>query len=152
MRESIQRRTAAFLALVLFVGLDIWLVRRGVPYVGGLLEVLFGAACLLLLIWVAWRMTRALLWKVSRRLAFSYFLIGVLPVPMLLLLLGVGLYLLSGFFLGHLYRDAIRGLHQEVEEATRDRADAFARAGKLAAAAGANPARLAFGYYRNGRR
>lgn len=59
-------------------------------------------------VWLAWRAGRALLWRVGRRLAFSYLLIGVVPIPMLALLLVLSVYLLSGFFLGHLYRDALK--------------------------------------------
>lgn len=65
-------------------------------------------------IWLMVRVFRRLLWRVGRRLAFSYFLIGALPVPLLLLLLGVAAYLLSSFFLGHLFRDAANDLHHEL--------------------------------------
>ena len=60
---------------------------------------------------------RRFLWRVSRRLAFSYFLIGVLPIPMVLLLAGLNVYLLSGYFLGHLYRGAAAGLEVELQAA-----------------------------------
>ena len=70
-----------------------------------------------LLIWGLIRAYRAFLWKVGRRLAFSYFLLGVLPIPLLLLLLALLAYLLSGFFLGHLYRDAVQSMQGEIAAA-----------------------------------
>lgn len=66
--------------------------------------------------WVAfvW-LQRRILWRVGRRLAFSYVLLGLLPFLLSLVLVTVSAYLLSGFFLGHLYRDAAIGLHEELE-------------------------------------
>ena len=79
-----------------------------VPAVFGL--VLLGAAAL----WFLYRLLRRLLWRLSRRLAFTYFLVGVLPIPMGAFLLGVAAYLMAGFFLGHLFRSALASVHQEV--------------------------------------
>jgi serine phosphatase RsbU (regulator of sigma subunit) len=67
--------------------------------------------------WLAWRAYQRLLWRVSGRLAFSYFLIGVVPIPLAALLLALVAWLMSGFFLGHLYRDALVGLKEEVAAA-----------------------------------
>ena len=70
-----------------------------------------GAIAWAFLVWLL----RRLLWRVGRRLAFSYVLLGLLPFLLSLVLVIVGVYLLSGFFLGHLYRDAAIGLHEELE-------------------------------------
>ena len=75
-----------------------------------LIGVAGGAVGWLLLVWL-----RRLLWRVGRRLAFSYMLLGLLPFLLSLVLVIVAAYLLSGFFLGHLYRDAAIGLHEELE-------------------------------------
>jgi serine phosphatase RsbU (regulator of sigma subunit) len=117
---------------------------------------LLAGGVLLLLIWLAWRVLSAFLWKVGRRLAFSYFLIGVLPVPLVALLLGLATYILSGFFLGHLYRDSVHTLQAGLERAARDRLEDWARTGGLPARA-AEPAEPAepdtgFALYRGGRR
>jgi sigma-B regulation protein RsbU (phosphoserine phosphatase) len=96
----------------------------------------------------------AFLYKVGRRLSFSYFLLGVLPIPMVLLLLAVVAYLLACFFIGHVYRDALGSLDAEVEAATRERAAHFLMSGKVPnvrVAAGAMPG-MVFAYYRNGER
>ena len=73
------------------------------------------------LLWLALRLLRRLLWRVGRRLAFTYFLIGVLPIPMAAFLLAVAAYLLGGFFLGHLFRDALAVVEQEVVAAAETR-------------------------------
>ena len=58
------------------------------------------------MLWLLSKGLRIFLWRVGRRLAASYFLIGVLPIPMVVLLILLNLYLLGGYFLGHLYRNA----------------------------------------------
>src|SRR5262249_33105387 len=91
------------------------------------------------------------LWSVGRRLAFSYFLIGVLPIPMVLLLLLTGAYILAGFFMGHLFRDATRALQGELQAQADARLADFARMGRPPEETGGR-ADVVFGYYRNGRR
>ena len=86
--------------------------------VRGLAVLAASAACLLVLLWVGVNLFRRFLWRVGRKLAFSYFLIGVLPIPLVVVLIGVALYLLSGTLVGHLFRDTVLELHDEVEEAT----------------------------------
>src|SRR4029077_5678929 len=120
-----------------------------IPYVSAFAKLLLAGLCVLLLLWGVWRASKVLLWKVGRRLAFSYFLIGVLPIPMVLLLLGLGAYLLSGFFLGHLYRDAVEEVQRDLDGRPRLEAQEFARTGRVPQAVGTE---VAFGYYRDGRR
>ncbi|MDH3743784.1 MAG: SpoIIE family protein phosphatase [Acidobacteriota bacterium] len=69
---------------------------------------------LLFLLWLSARVVQVFLWRVGRRLAFSYFLIGVLPIPMVGVLILLNAYLLCGFFLGHLYRDAAASVQQDL--------------------------------------
>lgn len=92
---------------------------------------------------------RRLLWRVGRRLAFSYFLIGVLPIPLLAALLGVGGYLLSGFFLAHLFRESVTGLYAEVTSAAVVAADAYEQADVRS---GSPKGDIELVYYRAGRR
>ncbi len=70
----------------------------------------------------SFRLLRWFLWRVGRRLAFSYVLIGVVPIPMVLALGAILLYLLSGYFLSHRYRtaldDARDDLRREAEAAS----------------------------------
>ncbi len=87
------------LALALAMRVDSVFVRMpAAVLLGGLLVSLF--------LYLAWRGFRSFLWRVGRRLAFSYFLIGVLPIPMLALLIALAGYLLAGFFMTTLHREA----------------------------------------------
>jgi serine phosphatase RsbU (regulator of sigma subunit) len=76
-----------------------------------------GCLGLLLLAWLARAAWRHLFWSVGRRLAFSYILVGVLPLVLIATLGLLCSYLLGGFLLGHLYRDAIDDLRDELESA-----------------------------------
>lgn len=84
-----------------------------------LLEAYAVIAIAVIVLWLAARGLRFFLWRVGRRLAFSYFLLGVLPIPMVALLLLVAAYLLSGFFLGHLYRNATDDLEAALRAEAR---------------------------------
>jgi serine phosphatase RsbU (regulator of sigma subunit) len=139
-------RRALFLSLAAAIAVALALLK--IPYLSALAKLTLGAGVVVLLLWLLWKAYRSYLWKVSRRLAFSYFLIGVLPIPMVLLLLGIGVYILAGFFLGHLYRDATAGLQDELGQAAEAQLDA--------AASGALPGPprtdVSFSLYRDGRR
>lgn len=141
--------------LVLLAGLLVaaLLALSGWPVLAPLGQAVGALLGLLAAVWavrVAWR---RLLWRVGRRLAFSYFLLGVLPIPMLLLQIVVGGYLLAGFFVGHLYRDAAGAVVGELgtaAEMTLVRLTAGERPERLTVPAGPNGPQLAF--YRQGRR
>ena len=100
------RRVKVILLLLIFAAALFGLAWLDLPYVSLFAKLTLGAAAVVLLPWLAWRAYNAFLYKVGRRLAFSYFLVGVLPIPMIALLSVVVVYLASGFFLGHLFRDA----------------------------------------------
>ncbi len=140
------KRLLILAALVAAAGV---LAFLGIPYLSAFLKLSLAAGALTALLWMLWRAYHAFLWKVGRRLAFSYFLIGVLPIPIMLLLMAVLGYLLSGFFLGHLYRDAVGSLQSELEVLARGRAEAFAVTGEPRKAGAPG---VAFGYYQDGKR
>jgi serine phosphatase RsbU (regulator of sigma subunit) len=144
-----QKRLALTLAFAaLFAG-----AVTEVAYLSTISKVLLAGAVVLLLLVFAWRVLQRFLFKVGRRLALSYFLIGVLPIPMVLLLLLVGAYILAGFFMGHLFRDVTRGLQGEVQALADARLEDFARTGKPPGSARSPTASdVVFGYYRSGRR
>ncbi|HEX7184701.1 MAG TPA: SpoIIE family protein phosphatase [Thermoanaerobaculia bacterium] len=148
MKERPYRR-ALLAALGVVLVVELVLAFLDIPYVSVLSRLALGAAATVLLAWLLWRVYKAFLWKVGRRLAFSYFLIGVLPIPMVLLLLGIVGYILSGFFLGHLYRDAALGLQSGMEATAEAHVQVLARTGKPPANGQPD---LAIGYYRQGRR
>jgi serine phosphatase RsbU (regulator of sigma subunit) len=137
---------------VIPVALTVFLAFVHIPYVSVLSRFFLAATCLLVLLWLGWRLYRAFLYKVGRRLAFSYFLLGVLPIPLLLLLLAVLAYMLSGFFLGHLYRDAVQSVQLELSSQARSRLDALAATRSTGAPGPSGDSTVVFGYYRNDRR
>ncbi|HYG63128.1 MAG TPA: HAMP domain-containing protein, partial [Thermoanaerobaculia bacterium] len=150
MDKALSRRAILLWAAALAAALFLALSLLSIPFVSVFAQVMLAGLGLLVFLWLLVGFYRAFLWKVGRRLAFSYFLIGVLPIPMVLLLLTVVSYLLAGFFLGHLYRDAVEEVQVELEQAVRVRAEAFARTGAVPEEPA--PENIIFGYYRNGRR
>jgi HAMP domain-containing protein len=159
-RLPFPRRLAALLVGLALAALGALLVvalwRLHLPYVNLVLGLGIGCLCLILALLALWRLMKAVLYKVGRRLAFSYFLIGVLPIPMVVLLLGVVAYLLACFFIGHVYRDALHSLDAEIAAATREAAELYVRTGVAPAAPAAAPRgsrpEMVFAYYRNGER
>jgi serine phosphatase RsbU (regulator of sigma subunit) len=109
--QSRRRVLIASIAAAVALGLAL----LGIPYVSRLAQLTLAAGAVVLVLWLTWKAYRAFLYKVSRRLAFSYFLSGVLPIPLVLLLTGVVLYIFAGFFLGHLYREVVSDLQRELE-------------------------------------
>lgn len=106
----------------------------------------------LLLVWGAWRLYQAALWKVGRRLAFSYFLIGALPIPMVAFLLGLAVYILSGHVLGHLYRDAVGEVSADLATTAEQRLAGGGRDGVSGDGEGGETVQIATARYREGRR
>lgn len=141
------RRLLLLAAPVALLGL-LALVR--IPYVSAFARFVLAAAAVVLLIWLSWRLYRKFLYKVGRRLAFSYFLLGVLPIPLLLLLFTVLAYILGGFYMGHLYRDAAQSLQLELSSLAKARLDLLA-GNRPPRQEGTTP-EIAFGYYRDGKR
>ncbi|MGB5550311.1 MAG: PP2C family protein-serine/threonine phosphatase [Thermoanaerobaculia bacterium] len=104
---------------------------------------------LLALLWLLWKGLYKFLWSVGRRLAFSYFLIGIFPIPLLALLLILNGFLLSGYFLGHLYRDAASSLQLEVQNAAESALVGFASGDEAEVD---QPERIDIAFYHKGRR
>jgi serine phosphatase RsbU (regulator of sigma subunit) len=99
---------------LLFVGLA---QVEGVPFVAGLARLALVGLAVVAGAWLAQRLWRVLFWRVGRRLAFSYFLVGLLPLGLIALLTLLAGYLLGGFLLGHLHRDGVAELADEIESA-----------------------------------
>ncbi len=148
-KYSVNKRTRRFLLLAAPVAILGLLALLRIPYLSAYARFALGAAGVVVLLWLLWRLYQAFLYKVGRRLAFSYFLLGVLPIPLLLLLLAVLVYMLSGFYMGHLYRDAVQSLQLELSSQAAARLD-LVSGGRTPR--GESSAEVAFGYYRDGKR
>ena len=145
---SVKERSRLWiLAGSLGTALAILLAFSGIPVLSVLSQLLLAGASAVLGLWLLWKLYRSFLYKVGRRLAFSYFLIGVLPIPLVLLLLGVVAYILAGFFLGHLYRDAVDEVQRELTAAAQAQIPQLDSTSRPAAMGD-----IAFGYYQDGRK
>lgn len=143
------KRAKVTLLLAAFAAALFGLASLELPYLSFLAKLTLGAAAAVFVPWLAWKAYNAFLYKVGRRLAFSYFLVGVLPIPLIALLAGVVAYLASGFFLGHLFRDAADKLQADLRTQARVQAAAFADTGRSPSGTTGD---VAFGYYRQGHR
>jgi serine phosphatase RsbU (regulator of sigma subunit)/type II secretory pathway pseudopilin PulG len=132
--------------LIALVGATLALLAAllDIPVLSVMGKVLLVGFTVVFLLWLLWKIYRALLYKVGRRLAFSYLLIGVLPIPLVLLLLGVVAYILAGFFLSHLYRDAVGELQRDLQAAARAQTQLLGQGGPLPS--GGNST-IAFAWY-----
>ena len=149
-RASVLLRTTLLALLALVIALLAVVALAAESSLLSLLAkgLLLGLA-LLALLWLLWKGLQKFLWSVGRRLAFSYFLIGIFPIPLLALLLILNGFLLSGYFLGHLYRDAASSLQLEVQHAAETTMLKFASGHESKF----DPAdQIDFAYYRKGRR
>lgn len=141
-----RKRTALLLGLIgLLLATAVGAYLAGVE---GLAVLVAAAATVLVLIWVGIKAFRRLLWSVGRRLAFSYFLIGVVPIPLAVLLAAVGLWLLSGTLVGHLFRDTAVAFQRELDETTAHALERM-RDGMTPPE---SEGEIAFAYYRDGRK
>ncbi len=143
-RPSILR--AAVVASVLLATVGV--AAAGLPLLSFLAKAFLVVTLLAFLTWLAAKAYQAFLWKVGRRLTFSYFLIGVVPIPMVALLAVGTAYVLSTFFLGHLYRDALADLQHAQTEVADSMLDTFAAHQKPGASSAEG---FAFDYYRQGK-
>lgn len=87
-------------------------------------KVLFWIGLWPLLFWIGWRVYNRLLWHVGGRLAFSYFLIGVVPIPLVLALFLIVGYGLTGFYLSRVFDETVADVERELALAAVDRDEA----------------------------
>ena len=81
------RRYRAILTTAILVAVLplVVLAFLGLPYVTPASQVLLAGIAVLGMLWLLWKVYRSFLYKVGRRLAFSYFLLGALPIPLVVL-------------------------------------------------------------------
>jgi serine phosphatase RsbU (regulator of sigma subunit) len=150
--ESPARRRLSWLAFaiaVLWIAALVWASFQSQwPWVSGVARL--GLACVALLVfaWLLRLAWRKFLWRVGRRLAFTYLLVGILPLGMFAILVLLTAYMVSGFLLGHLYRDAVDDLGDEIRAAAESQLADFVAHHRPVAAEG----NLRFVYYRRGHR
>lgn len=125
------------------------LTAAGVPILSFLAGLALGVLALVLAAWLLAKAYQAFLWKVGRRLAFSYFLIGVVPIPMVLLLALVTAYVIATLFLGHVFRRSLADFQMDQVRVAEAALAEFVAEGKPGAD---HEGAFALDYYRQGKR
>ncbi len=144
-----QKLLLLILGLPALLGLALWGAAPDLGFAGTLLRI-YTLACLSLVVfWLLTQGFRFFLWRVSRRLAFSYFLIGIVPIPLVATLVLVAAYISGGFFMAHLYRDGLAALSADLELEARRQLTQLQRGG---VPRWRPPVPIALAYYRDGRR
>ncbi len=128
-------------------GIVLWWLGQDLGLPGTLLKAYALTFLVAVGLWLLSKGLKAFLWRVSRRLAFSYFLIGVVPIPLLLVLALVATYIASGFFLGHIYRDAVASVANDLRFAAHRHMEQILR-GTIEPID--QPIDIDFAYYRDG--
>lgn len=104
--------------LLVFAGVValLWVVAYllAIPVVSAFATAAFWVALVLFAGWLLWGVYQRLLWHVGGRLAFSYFLIGVVPIPLALALVLIVGYGLAGFYLSRVFHDTVGDVQREL--------------------------------------
>ncbi len=119
-QEYRQHRVARFAVWVLLYGAAIWLVDRLPGGAPALLRFVFWGCLFIIGIYYLARtinyVRHRLLWRVRRRLIVTYVFIAVVPILLILLLVGLGAYIINGQFAAFLVvlrlRDRVDALQQ----------------------------------------
>ena len=134
-------------ALPAGAGILLWWLEADLGLFGALVKAYTLGFLIVAVVWLTSRALKVFLWRVGRRLAFSYFLVGVVPVPLLVILALVTGYIGSGFFLGHIYRDAVASVANDLRFAAHRHLEQILR-GEIEPID--QPIDIDFAYYRDG--
>ncbi len=137
----------ALSSLPAIAGIAVWWLDLDLGLPGALIKAYAFAFLIVVGLGLLSLALRAFLWRVSRRLAFSYFLIGVVPIPLLLILVLVASYIAAGFFLGHIYRDATAAVANDLRFAAHRHMEQIMRRSIEPIE---HPIDIVFAYYRDG--
>jgi phosphoserine phosphatase RsbU/P len=122
-QEYRTRRMARFSAWVLAYGLALWLVDRFTGGVSSVLQVIFWLGFIAVAAYYLYRLGKTIkhrvLWPVRGRLIVTYFFIAVAPVLLILVLVGLGVYLVSGQVASFLIASRLRSRAAELRQLTR---------------------------------
>jgi sigma-B regulation protein RsbU (phosphoserine phosphatase) len=110
-REYRRHRMARFAVWIFAYGLALWIMGRigGVP---GFLWVLFWITAIPTAVYYFFRLLgffkQRLLWRLRRRLVVAYVFIAVVPIALIVLLVGLGVYITNGQFASFLVASKLR--------------------------------------------
>jgi len=116
-------RMARFAVWVVAYGIALWLVERLSGPVPGLLWLLFWITFLPLIIYYVVRgigyVRHRLLWRLRRRLIVAYVFIAVVPILLIVLLVGLGAFIVNGQFAAFLVASRLRENFAELKQVNR---------------------------------
>jgi serine phosphatase RsbU (regulator of sigma subunit) len=130
LRKSTKIWFAILAAAIVLVAIDGGSDRLGL--LGGLAGLALVVACIVLIFRAIRTAFRLIVRRLTLRLAFSYFLIGIVPIPLLVLLLGITGYLLAFQFVGGRLRRELVAVSEETTEKTPGVRPVEVREGKVA--------------------
>ncbi|MGH9651065.1 MAG: hypothetical protein ACRD3I_11415, partial [Terriglobales bacterium] len=114
---------ARFAAWVTAYGVALWLVERLAGPVPGLLWLLFWITFVPSFIYYQVRLLGfvrgRVLWRLRRRLIVAYLFIAVVPILLILLLVGLGAFILNGQLAAYLVASKLRAAFEELNQVNR---------------------------------
>jgi phosphoserine phosphatase RsbU/P len=126
LHEYRTHRTARFTAWVLAYGAVLWTADRFIPAAGGLhgfLWFIFWVCAVVCGVYYFIRQARYvrshLLWRLRRRLVVAYVLIGVVPISLIVVLVLLGAFIISGQFAAFLVVLRLNDHFDEIEQVNR---------------------------------
>jgi serine phosphatase RsbU (regulator of sigma subunit) len=129
LRKSTRIWLAILAGAIVLVAIDGGSDRLG--FLGGLAGFALVVACFVLIFRAIVTAFRLIVRRLTLRLAFSYFLIGIVPIPLLALLLGITGYLLAFQFVGGRLRREIVAVAEETSGKTPGVRGVEVREGKV---------------------
>lgn len=122
-REYQNRRMARFAVWVVLYGVALWFVDRVAGGVPGLLWFLFWLCILLVALYYLGRASalvrQRLLWRLRQRLIVTYLFIAVVPILLILVLVGLGAFIINGQFAAFLVVMRLRNHFDELRQLNR---------------------------------
>jgi len=114
---------ARFAAWVTAYGLALWLVERLTGSVPGLLWLLFWIAFVPSFIYYQVRLLSfvrsRVLWRLRRRLIVAYLFVAVVPILLIILLVGLGAFIMNGQLAAYLVAARLRSAFDELKQVNR---------------------------------
>ncbi|MGH9435354.1 MAG: PP2C family protein-serine/threonine phosphatase [Terriglobia bacterium] len=121
--EYRSHRWARFTFWLIVSGAILWILKAAAGWSSGLLWVLFAAGVIAAGAYYVVRLAgfarRRLLWRLTRRLVVTYVFIAFVPIILILLLVGLGAFILNGQFAAYLVNSRLRNHFDELKQINR---------------------------------
>lgn len=123
LHEFRSRRWARFTAGLIILGIALWVAEHGFGWSSQALWLVFDLAAIVVVIYYLARLTgfirRRMLWRLTRRLIVAYVFIAFVPIILILLMVGLGAYILNGQFAAFLVNARLQDHVDELNQVNR---------------------------------